>query len=163
MLSLWWTYSIWLIRFYVCRCLVYMKLWYHIMRNPLHFQWFIMEIIITTFFSQQDNTNLIEYWQSHQHCTSLQEAVISLNEVTFSISRPVVNDINITLMRTPQEVKEDKSVFMNQGEWELLHVLSKYKSFSVDNDDYYAEMKFHVCTTSSHCSLLYNDDTTINI
>lgn len=42
----------------------------------------------------------------------------------------------------------DKSVFMNQGEWELLHVLSKYKSFSVDNDDYYAEMKFHVCITS---------------
>lgn len=33
---------------------------------------------------------------------------------------------------------------MNQGEWELLHILSKYKSFSVDNDDYYAEMKFHV-------------------
>lgn len=47
-------------------------------------------------------------------------------------------------MRSPEELREDKSVFMNQGEWELLHVLSKYKSFSVDNDDYYAEMKFHV-------------------
>lgn len=104
--------------------------------------------------SQQGNTDLIEHRQSLQHCTFLQEAAINLNEVTFSISRPVVNDINITLMRTPQEVKEDKSVFMNQGEWELLHVLSKYKSFSVDNDDYYAEMKFHVCSTDSHCSLL---------
>lgn len=47
-------------------------------------------------------------------------------------------------MRSPEELREDKSVFMNQGEWELLHVLSKYKSFSVDEDDYYAEMKFHV-------------------
>lgn len=75
--------------------------------------------------------------------------MISLNEVTFSISRPVVNDINITLIRTPQEVKDDKSVIMNQGEWELLHVLSKYKSFSVDGDHHYAEMKFHVCTPSS--------------
>lgn len=49
-------------------------------------------------------------------------------------------------MRTPEDVKNDKSVFMNQGEWELLHVLSKYNSFSLDNDDYYAEMKFHVGT-----------------
>lgn len=47
-------------------------------------------------------------------------------------------------MRSPEELKEDKSVFMNQGEWELLHILSNYKIFSVDNDDYYAEMKFHV-------------------
>lgn len=56
----------------------------------------------------------------------------------------VAKDINITLIRTPDEVKEDKSVFMNQGEWELLHVLSKYKNFSVDSNEYYAEMKFHV-------------------
>lgn len=47
-------------------------------------------------------------------------------------------------MRSPEELREDKSVFMNQGEWELLHILSNYKIFSVDNDDYYAEMKFHV-------------------
>lgn len=61
--------------------------------------------------------------------------------VTF---RSAVDDINITLMRSPEELREDKSVFMNQGEWELLHILSNYKSFSLDNDDYYAEMKFHV-------------------
>lgn len=47
-------------------------------------------------------------------------------------------------MRSPEAVKTDKSVFMNQGEWELLHVLSTYNAFSIDNDDYYAEMKFHV-------------------
>lgn len=38
----------------------------------------------------------------------------------------------------------DKRVFMNQGEWELLHVLSTYNKFSIDNDDFYAEMKFTV-------------------
>lgn len=59
---------------------------------------------------------------------------------------PVVKDIDIRLIRSPEEVRVDKSVFMNQGEWELLQVLSNYKSFSVDNNDYYAEMKFNVRT-----------------
>lgn len=57
-------------------------------------------------------------------------------------------------MRSPEELREDKSVFMNQGEWELLHILSNYKTFSVDNDDYYAEMKFHVgVPTRTHAKL----------
>ncbi|XP_076017302.1 uncharacterized protein LOC143009173 [Genypterus blacodes] len=64
--------------------------------------------------------------------------------LTFQSWLHTINDINITLMRNPEELKEDKSVFMNQGEWELLHVLSDYKSFSLDDDDHYAEMKFHV-------------------
>uniref|UniRef100_A0A3P8WE65 5-hydroxytryptamine receptor 3A n=1 Tax=Cynoglossus semilaevis TaxID=244447 RepID=A0A3P8WE65_CYNSE len=64
--------------------------------------------------------------------------------LTFQSWLHTINDINITLMRSPEELREDKSVFMNQGEWELLHILSNYKIFSVDNDDYYAEMKFHV-------------------
>ncbi|KAF7646483.1 hypothetical protein LDENG_00187550, partial [Lucifuga dentata] len=64
--------------------------------------------------------------------------------LTFQSWLHTINDINITLMRSPEELREDKSLFMNQGEWELLHILSKYKSFSLDNDDYYAEMKFHV-------------------
>lgn len=62
-----------------------------------------------------------------------------------SWSPSVAEDINITLIRTPEEVKDDKNVFKNQGEWELLHVLSKYKQFNVDGEEeYYAEMKFHV-------------------
>ncbi|KAJ3589337.1 hypothetical protein NHX12_010182 [Muraenolepis orangiensis] len=64
--------------------------------------------------------------------------------LTFQSWLHTIKDINITLMRSPEELREDKSLFMNQGEWELLHVLSAYKSFSLDNDDYYAEMKFHV-------------------
>jgi len=61
-----------------------------------------------------------------------------------TLSHPIAKDINITLMRTPEEVMNDKRVFMNQGEWELLHVLSTYNKFSIDNDDFYAEMKFTV-------------------
>uniref|UniRef100_A0A8C7ZJU1 5-hydroxytryptamine receptor 3A n=1 Tax=Oryzias sinensis TaxID=183150 RepID=A0A8C7ZJU1_9TELE len=64
--------------------------------------------------------------------------------LTFQSWLHTIDDINITLMRSPEKLRDDKSVFMNQGEWELLHILSKYKIFSVDNDDYYAEMKFHV-------------------
>ncbi|XP_066502570.1 5-hydroxytryptamine receptor 3A [Hoplias malabaricus] len=64
--------------------------------------------------------------------------------LTFQSWLHTINDINISLMRRPEDVMVDKSIFMNQGEWELLHVLSKYKSFSVDNVSYYAEMKFHV-------------------
>ncbi|XP_027886578.1 5-hydroxytryptamine receptor 3A [Xiphophorus couchianus] len=64
--------------------------------------------------------------------------------LTFQSWLHTIDDINITLMRSPEKLRDDKSVFMNQGEWELLHILSNYKIFSVDNDDYYAEMKFHV-------------------
>ncbi|XP_051533448.1 5-hydroxytryptamine receptor 3A-like [Myxocyprinus asiaticus] len=64
--------------------------------------------------------------------------------LTFQSWLHTTKDINITLIRSPDDLRNDKSVFMNQGEWELLYVLSKYKDFSLDNDDYYAEMKFHV-------------------
>uniref|UniRef100_A0A4W4EAD3 5-hydroxytryptamine receptor 3A n=1 Tax=Electrophorus electricus TaxID=8005 RepID=A0A4W4EAD3_ELEEL len=42
--------------------------------------------------------------------------------LTFQSWLHTINDINITLMRSPEEVKVDKTVFMNQGEWELLFV-----------------------------------------
>uniref|UniRef100_A0A671RY27 5-hydroxytryptamine receptor 3A n=1 Tax=Sinocyclocheilus anshuiensis TaxID=1608454 RepID=A0A671RY27_9TELE len=51
--------------------------------------------------------------------------------LTFQSWLHTTKDINITLMRTPEEVMNDKSVFMNQGEWELLHVLSTYKEFNI--------------------------------
>ncbi|XP_066564582.1 5-hydroxytryptamine receptor 3A [Amia ocellicauda] len=64
--------------------------------------------------------------------------------LTFTSWLHTVKDINIKLMRSKKEVKDDKSVFMNQGEWELLHVLSNYEVFSIDGKDRYAEMKFFV-------------------
>lgn len=63
---------------------------------------------------------------------------------TLLFSFPSVRDINISLLRTPEEVKNDKNVFMNQGEWELLHVLSQFREFKVEDSDSYAEMKFYV-------------------
>nr|XP_023681962.1 5-hydroxytryptamine receptor 3A-like [Paramormyrops kingsleyae] len=64
--------------------------------------------------------------------------------LTFQSWLHTIKDINISLLRSPEEVKDDKSVFMNQGEWELLHILSKYNTFSIDEEDYYAEIKFNV-------------------
>ncbi|XP_063166998.1 5-hydroxytryptamine receptor 3A-like [Candoia aspera] len=64
--------------------------------------------------------------------------------LTFTSWLHNIRDINLSLWRTPEEVKNDRSVFMNQGEWELLHVLSQFQEFSVGNSDYYAEMKFCV-------------------
>lgn len=58
--------------------------------------------------------------------------------------RPPVRDINLSLWRQPELVKFDRSVFMNQGEWELLYVLSHFQEFSVKSSDSYAEMKFYV-------------------
>ncbi|XP_069802737.1 5-hydroxytryptamine receptor 3A [Dendropsophus ebraccatus] len=63
--------------------------------------------------------------------------------LTFTSWLHTIQDINVSLWRTPEEVKEDKSVFMNKGEWELLYVLSQYRMF-VENEDSFAEMKFHV-------------------
>ncbi|XP_033851990.2 5-hydroxytryptamine receptor 3A-like [Acipenser ruthenus] len=64
--------------------------------------------------------------------------------LTFTSWLHTIKDINISLLRSPEEVMFDKSVFMNQGEWELLHILSAYSAFSIDGNDHYAEMKFSV-------------------
>lgn len=56
-----------------------------------------------------------------------------------------VQDINISLWRLPEKVKSDKSVFMNQGEWELLGVLTEFLEFSDrESRGSFAEMKFYV-------------------
>uniref|UniRef100_A0A5F9C9J3 5-hydroxytryptamine receptor 3A n=2 Tax=Oryctolagus cuniculus TaxID=9986 RepID=A0A5F9C9J3_RABIT len=64
--------------------------------------------------------------------------------LTFTSWLHTIQDINITLWRLPEKVKSDKSVFMNQGEWELLGVLTQYRRFSMESSDCYAEMKFYV-------------------
>uniref|UniRef100_A0A8C4YD04 5-hydroxytryptamine receptor 3A n=1 Tax=Gopherus evgoodei TaxID=1825980 RepID=A0A8C4YD04_9SAUR len=64
--------------------------------------------------------------------------------LTFTSWLHNIRDINISLWRQPELVKFDKSVFMNQGEWELLYVLSHFQEFSVKGSDSYAEMKFYV-------------------
>ncbi|XP_017664924.1 PREDICTED: 5-hydroxytryptamine receptor 3A-like [Lepidothrix coronata] len=64
--------------------------------------------------------------------------------LTFTSWLHHIRDINLTLWRQPELVKFDRSVFMNQGEWELLYVLSHFQEFSVKSSDNYAEMKFYV-------------------
>ncbi|XP_077162495.1 5-hydroxytryptamine receptor 3A-like isoform X2 [Paroedura picta] len=66
--------------------------------------------------------------------------------LTFTSWLHNIRDINISLWRSEEAVKTDKSVFMNQGEWELLHVLSYFQEFRVDeaSSESYAEMKFFV-------------------
>ncbi|XP_012326057.1 5-hydroxytryptamine receptor 3A isoform X1 [Aotus nancymaae] len=64
--------------------------------------------------------------------------------LTFTSWLHTIQDINISLWRSPEKVKFDKSVFMNQGEWELLVVLPYFREFSMESSDCYAEMKFYV-------------------
>ncbi|XP_004466010.2 5-hydroxytryptamine receptor 3A isoform X2 [Dasypus novemcinctus] len=64
--------------------------------------------------------------------------------LTFTSWLHTIQDINISLWRLPEKVKDDKSIFMNQGEWELLGVLAQFREFSIESSDCYAEMKFYV-------------------
>ncbi|XP_059566921.1 5-hydroxytryptamine receptor 3A isoform X1 [Myotis daubentonii] len=64
--------------------------------------------------------------------------------LTFTSWLHTIQDINISLWRPPEKVKFDKSVFMNQGEWELLGVLTQFREFSMESSNCYAEMKFYV-------------------
>ncbi|KAM9768815.1 5-hydroxytryptamine receptor 3A isoform 2-T2 [Dama dama] len=64
--------------------------------------------------------------------------------LTFTSWLHNIQDINISLWRLPEKVKFDRSVFMNQGEWELLGVLTQFQEFSIESSDSYAEMKFYV-------------------
>ncbi|XP_057606959.1 5-hydroxytryptamine receptor 3A isoform X3 [Hippopotamus amphibius kiboko] len=64
--------------------------------------------------------------------------------LTFTSWLHTIQDINISLLRLPEKVKFDRSVFMNQGEWELLGVLAQFQEFSIESSDSYAEMKFYV-------------------
>ncbi|XP_004856670.1 5-hydroxytryptamine receptor 3A [Heterocephalus glaber] len=65
--------------------------------------------------------------------------------LTFTSWLHNIQDINISLWRLPEKVKSDKSVFMNQGEWELLGVLTQFLEFcDRESRGCYAEMKFYV-------------------
>ncbi|XP_033060210.1 5-hydroxytryptamine receptor 3A isoform X2 [Trachypithecus francoisi] len=63
--------------------------------------------------------------------------------LTFTSWLHTIQDINISLWRLPEKVKFDRSVFMNQGEWELLGVLPDFQEF-MESSHCYAEMKFYV-------------------
>ncbi|XP_055516469.1 5-hydroxytryptamine receptor 3A-like [Leucoraja erinacea] len=58
-----------------------------------------------------------------------------------------IRDINISLLRSPEAVKYDRSIFMNKGEWELLYINTQFNEFNLEREvtnDGYAEMRFYL-------------------
>ncbi|XP_038610272.1 5-hydroxytryptamine receptor 3A [Tachyglossus aculeatus] len=64
--------------------------------------------------------------------------------LTFTSWLHTIHDVNISLLRKPENVEQDKTLFLNQGEWELLCVLPQFQEFSIEGNNSYAEMKFYV-------------------
>ncbi|KAG8434453.1 hypothetical protein GDO86_012721 [Hymenochirus boettgeri] len=62
-------------------------------------------------------------------------------KLTFSTWIHSIDYLNISLIRSAEEVKKDQRVFLNNGEWELLNVLSKYNLFK-DTEEHFAELIF---------------------
>ncbi|XP_069470330.1 5-hydroxytryptamine receptor 3A-like isoform X2 [Ambystoma mexicanum] len=63
--------------------------------------------------------------------------------LTFTSWLHKIQDINIRLVRTPEEVQNVSGLFMDTGEWELLSVIPKNSTFE-ENNDTFAEMKFFI-------------------
>ncbi|CAB1352379.1 unnamed protein product [Coregonus sp. 'balchen'] len=54
-----------------------------------------------------------------------------------------VSEVNLTLWRSAEEIANDQKSFMDDGEWELLSVPSRYWQLRLDNRDY-AHIQFNV-------------------
>lgn len=58
----------------------------------------------------------------------------------------VVAEVDLAPLRSPEEIALDTEKFMNNGEWELLSVLSHYWKLNLGNKDY-AHVQFNVRNT----------------
>uniref|UniRef100_A0A8C5PW07 5-hydroxytryptamine receptor 3A n=1 Tax=Leptobrachium leishanense TaxID=445787 RepID=A0A8C5PW07_9ANUR len=63
--------------------------------------------------------------------------------LTFTSWIHPLEDINVSVWKTQEEMKKDKRIFKNEGEWELLYVLPQYNEFK-EMEESYGEIKFHV-------------------
>lgn len=54
-----------------------------------------------------------------------------------------VGEVDLALLRNPEEIATDTQEFMNNGEWELLSVPSHYWKLNLANKDY-AHIQFNV-------------------
>ncbi|XP_005987339.2 5-hydroxytryptamine receptor 3B, partial [Latimeria chalumnae] len=63
--------------------------------------------------------------------------------LTFSSWLHTVEDVNLALWRSFEEIKRDKSAFLDNGEWELISVPSKYEILKAESGDY-AQIQFNV-------------------
>ncbi|XP_048471314.1 5-hydroxytryptamine receptor 3B [Rhincodon typus] len=62
---------------------------------------------------------------------------------TFCSWLHTVNDINLKLWRSHEEIENNTSAFLNDGEWELLSVPSKYEKLYNEGREY-AQIQFNV-------------------
>lgn len=63
----------------------------------------------------------------------------------------VVKEIDLALWRSAEAIANDKREFMNDGEWELLSIPSRYWQIHQD-DTKFAHIQFNVCAPLSHHS-----------
>lgn len=59
-----------------------------------------------------------------------------------------MKEIDLALWRSAEAIANDKREFMNDGEWELLSIPSRYWQIHQDNTDY-AHIQFNVCALLS--------------
>lgn len=65
----------------------------------------------------------------------------------FIVSPSAVKEIGLALWRSAEAIANDKREFMNNGEWELLSIPSRYWQIHQDDTDY-AHIQFNVLNVS---------------
>ncbi|OCT72557.1 hypothetical protein XELAEV_18035537mg [Xenopus laevis] len=63
--------------------------------------------------------------------------------LTFSSCLHTVNDLNLSIWRSSKEISEDKSIFLNDGEWELVSVPSSYEILHTQGRNF-AQVQFNL-------------------
>ncbi|XP_063797959.1 5-hydroxytryptamine receptor 3B [Pseudophryne corroboree] len=63
--------------------------------------------------------------------------------LTFSSCLHTVNDVNLSIWRSVEEISNDKSIFLNDGEWELLSVPSNYEILQTHGGSF-AQVQFNL-------------------
>ncbi|XP_075694867.1 5-hydroxytryptamine receptor 3B [Rhinoderma darwinii] len=63
--------------------------------------------------------------------------------LTFSSCLHTVNDLNLTIWRSYEDISNDKSIFLNDGEWELLSVPSNYEILHTQGGSF-AQVQFNL-------------------
>ncbi|XP_073441776.1 5-hydroxytryptamine receptor 3B [Dendrobates tinctorius] len=63
--------------------------------------------------------------------------------LTFTSCLHTVNDLNLSIWRSYEEISNDKSIFLNDGEWELLSVPSNYEILHTHGGSF-AQVQFNL-------------------
>uniref|UniRef100_F7BSJ4 5-hydroxytryptamine receptor 3B n=1 Tax=Ornithorhynchus anatinus TaxID=9258 RepID=F7BSJ4_ORNAN len=63
--------------------------------------------------------------------------------LTFNSALHTVSDVDLALLRSAEDIENDKQVFLNDSEWELLAVPAAYRVLHSQTGDF-AQIQFHV-------------------